>query len=102
MDQNDRDSRGAPSLNGQAAQKRDIAGDGVRDGFDSPYHSAPNGEAATRSSRRRTYKFRFPTAERFGTVLAMIPLLSDFSAASKRIRRNNSGKHYGKIPSISR
>jgi len=30
----------------------------------------------------------------------MIPFLSDSSQASKRIRRNNSGKYYGEIPSI--
>src|SRR5262249_23603806 len=32
----------------------------------------------------------------------MTPLLSDCSPATSRIRRNNSGKYYGKIPYISR
>jgi hypothetical protein len=37
-----------------------------------------------------------------GRTSSMIPFLSDCPQVSKRIRRNNSVKYYGKIPSIPR
>jgi hypothetical protein len=37
-----------------------------------------------------------------GVLMLMSPLLSGCFEASKRIRRNNSVRNYGEIPSISR
>jgi hypothetical protein len=47
-------------------------------------------------------RFAERNAQRSGTILSMIPLLSGSPQATRRIRRNNSVKYYGKILSISR
>jgi hypothetical protein len=46
--------------------------------------------------------FGLPSVAGATTSVSMTPFLSVHPEGSKRIIRNKSAKHYGKIPSISR
>jgi hypothetical protein len=50
----------------------------------------------------RYYAFALPKSRLIGHNFSMNPPLLESSPANGRIRRNNSVKYYGKIPSISR